>query len=444
MTLLTVIVWGALSLVLAQQPAAGAGCDASPLLIRHVDVWSGSGSIANRDVLIREGRIAAIGAGGSLAPDRVRSLDGAGHTLAPGLIDAHLHFSVPGGLPAAGQPRTDTADITGEQLLRSGVTSGRLHLASLEDAVRLKARSLDDCAPMPRLQVGGPGLSGAVERDHPAFQGAKDAADARQKVARFGAAGIDWIAVHDAHRFPPDVLTTIASTARQAGVRLMAAGSTAQEITAALRLDPDTLDYFDRSAEPRYAAATLDAMRSDRTLVLVPTIGVPYRTATYLRNPGLLDAPTAFALLAPADREFVRAGARKDLAAADAAQSQRLMASLPEKIAQLRALGLPMAVGSDAGSPLQLQADAIWWELEAWRALGASHREALVAATDGGARVLNMQDVGRLQTGARADFVLYRGDIEAGAFDAARVRAVGKGGVLFVNGGTLTIAAPPR
>jgi hypothetical protein len=39
-----------------------------------------------------------------------------------------------------------------------------------------------------------------------------------------------------------------------------------------------------------------------------------------------------------------------------------------------------MAIGSDAGSPLQFPADAIWWELEAWRALGASHREALIAS----------------------------------------------------------------
>jgi hypothetical protein len=54
---------------------------------------------------------------------------------------------------------------------------------------------------MPRVQAGGPGISGAAERDFPAFQGAKTAADAVAKVARAAEAGLQWIAVHDADRF---------------------------------------------------------------------------------------------------------------------------------------------------------------------------------------------------------------------------------------------------
>ena len=94
-----------------------------------------------------------------------------------------------------------------------------------------------------------------------------------------------------------------------------------------------------------------------------------------------------------------------------------------------------MAIGTDAGSPLHFQAGAIWWELEAWRATGASHREALIAATEHAARVLHTADVGRLTVGSRADFVLYRGNAEDGRFEQARVLAVGKGGVLFVADG---------
>jgi hypothetical protein len=49
--------------------------------------------------------------------------------------------------------------------------------------------------------------------------------------------------------------------------------------------------------------------------------------------------------------------------------------------------------------------------------------------------VLGLTDVGNLNVGSRADFVLYRGDVESGPFDAARVAVVGKGGVRFVTGG---------
>ena len=105
------------------------------------------------------------------------------------------------------------------------------------------------------------------------------------------------------------------------------------------------------------------------------------------------------------------------------------MRSLPEKFRQLRGLGLTMAVGSDAGSTLHLPADAIWWDLEAWRSLGVPHREVLIAATEAGARVLRTADTGRIAVVRRADFILYKGDAERGPFEVSRVMAVLKDGV---------------
>jgi hypothetical protein len=210
----------------------------------------------------------------------------------------------------------------------------------------------------------------------------------------------------------------------------MAAGTTPQEISAALTIDPETLDYFDRTDAP-YAADVLAAIRARTNVILVPTPGVPFRTRAYLRDSSLLDDPTNFMFLDAEGAAFVLASARKDLQSPGPSGEQRVLALLPDKLRQLRQLGLPMALGSDAGSPLHFQAGAIWWELEAWRAMGFTHREALTAATETGARVLRVDDVGRLAPGTRADFVLYRGDVESGAFDARRVIAVAKDGVLM-------------
>jgi cytosine/adenosine deaminase-related metal-dependent hydrolase len=420
----------------ATAPAAAPACGAPPILVRNVGLWTRDGIVAGRDVLFRDGRVVSIDPTRAHTGTGVRVIDGTGHTLLPGLVDAHLHFSIPGGLPPGpgGAARTDAAEITGRQLLRSGVTSGRLHLTSIEDAARLETRSADACAPLPRLQVGGPGFSGAAERDFPAFQGVKTRDDAIAKVARVRDAGIGWIAIHEADRFADGVLAALAGAARQAGIRLFAAGSTPAEIGAALAVNPDTLDYFDRTDQP-YPAAVLDAIRTHRDLVLVPTPGVPYRTAAYVARPARLEHAANFEFLSDADRAFVLDNAKKGLTGPDADRARRLVPLMPGKFQQLRSLGLPMAVGSDAGSPLHFQAGAIWWELEAWRAAGASHREALVAATDGGARVLRGTDIGRLAVGSRADFVLYRGNVEDGGFEQARVLAVGKSGVLYVANG---------
>jgi len=49
------------------------------------------------DVLVREGRIAEIGAPGSLsAPDGAEQVDGSGRHLFPGFVDPHVHLRTPG------------------------------------------------------------------------------------------------------------------------------------------------------------------------------------------------------------------------------------------------------------------------------------------------------------------------------------------------------------
>jgi imidazolonepropionase-like amidohydrolase len=406
-------------------------CDSSPLLISGVNVWTPEGVLQNRDVTIRDGRIATVTPSAAKPPAGLRLIDGKGNTLLPGLIDSHLHFSIPGGLPAANGPRTDGDAITTRQVLRSGVTSGRLHLASLDNAVALKRQSQDPCAAIPRLQVGGPGMSGAQTKDSSAFMGGYSVEDAVAKVQKFAAAGVDWLAIHDGHRFQPGVLNAIAATARKLNVRLMASGSTTEEIRGALSIDPDTLDYIERTTAAGYEDGVLAEIRARKNMILAPTPGVPWRIIEYSRQPVRVEEAANFSGLTDADRAFILGNARKDLEGAEARRYVTVVPTFPNKLKQLRATGLPMAIASDAGSPLQFQSNAIWWEMEAWRASGVPARDVLIAATVGGARVLKLDDVGHLRPGARADFVLYRGSVEDGAFEVTRVRQVGKGGVLF-------------
>jgi imidazolonepropionase-like amidohydrolase len=421
----------AVALLALAANASAQTCDSSPLLIRNVNVWTPGGILAGRDVEIRDGRVLSNEPSRGARTNIARVIDATGHTLLPGLIDSHLHFSIPGGLPPVNGPRSDGDRISARQVLRSGVTSGRLHLAAIDNAIELKTRGADPCAAVPRLQVGGPGLSGALDKDFNNFQGARSVEDATGKVRRFAAAGADWVAVHDAHRFSPEVLQAIASTARASKIRLMAAGSTTEEIRAAISIDPGTLDYFERTTAAGYPEALLDEIRAHSQMILAPTPGVPFRMVEYAKRPQRLADAANFELFTPADRDFVLANARKDLDGAEPKRWIDVVPTLANKLKQLRSLGLTMAMASDAGSTMQFQPNAIWWELEAWRANGVPHRDALAAATVGGARVLRLDDVGHLRPGARGDFVLYRGNVEDGRFDSARVIAVAKGGVLF-------------
>lgn len=60
-------------------------------VVDHVRVFDGERTIEHASVLVRAGRIAAVGRADRLATD-LPIIDGSGRTLLPGLIDAHTHI----------------------------------------------------------------------------------------------------------------------------------------------------------------------------------------------------------------------------------------------------------------------------------------------------------------------------------------------------------------
>jgi imidazolonepropionase-like amidohydrolase len=105
------------------------------VLIRNATVLTAAnGTLAGTDVLVRQGRIAAIGKRLE-APKGVTVIDATGLFLTPGLIDTHCHFAVEGGvnefsLSVVPEVRVrDVVDGEDVQIYRSlagGVTTARL------------------------------------------------------------------------------------------------------------------------------------------------------------------------------------------------------------------------------------------------------------------------------------------------------------------------------
>ena len=80
-----------------------------PTLIRNATVLDGNGGeFANTDVLMRDGRIVAVGQ--NLSPDGATVIDGTGRFVTPGIIDAHSHL---GAYPSPGiQATSDGNEAT--------------------------------------------------------------------------------------------------------------------------------------------------------------------------------------------------------------------------------------------------------------------------------------------------------------------------------------------
>ena len=65
-----------------------------PVLIQHATVLTGTGTrLDNADVLMRDGKIVAVGNGLETSADTIR-VDGTGKWVTPGVIDIHSHLGV--------------------------------------------------------------------------------------------------------------------------------------------------------------------------------------------------------------------------------------------------------------------------------------------------------------------------------------------------------------
>ena len=120
-------------------PFNGYGFTTTPIqqniLIKNATVWTNEkeGELANTDVLIKSGKIAAIGK--NLSDVAAKIIDGTGKHLSPGIIDEHSHIAGTGGINECSQSVTseariadvlDPEDIDIYRQLSGGVTSSHI------------------------------------------------------------------------------------------------------------------------------------------------------------------------------------------------------------------------------------------------------------------------------------------------------------------------------
>ena len=411
-------------------------CDQSPLLVRNARVWSPAGIRAPRDIWIQDGVIRRIEPPGQSRGRGMRTIDAEGTTVLPGLVDAHVHLdTLPGPLPATvAMSREQMISIAARQTLMSGVTAARMHLADQTSGPTLAREAGSPCFAGPSLTMGGPGLmGGAPTVSSRLMRGVSDPDHGRRLVRDAARLGFRWLALHDSHRFEPETLRAIVDEARRGKIRLMMSADSFSDIETALQHGADSLEYLDRTTASAYPVALLKALTERRQrVVLVAPIGYYTRFRTYRDSPSAVNQPEHVQFYPPDIAErFLRAlqhefetGVENDI--------DRSYGTLASKFGQLRATGALMAIGSDSGSPGQFHIDAIWHEMRAWRALGVSAADIVMAATTTSAS-LTEGTTATLTAGDRADLILYRGDVLDGSFDRARVRTVVKRGIVFVN-----------
>lgn len=139
----------------------------APVLFDNVRLFDADKGVflPARAVLARDGKIAAIGAAGSIkAPAGTRTIDGTGKTLVPGIWDSHLHI---------GDDWNVLANVA------NGITSFRSPGTTFDRAVDATKRRADGT-----LLMGEPFISAIIDKKDPlAAQGAEVVSSEAEAIA---------------------------------------------------------------------------------------------------------------------------------------------------------------------------------------------------------------------------------------------------------------------
>ena len=341
--------------------------------------------IEDGTVVIRDGKIAAVGPRGSTAiPRGAKTINVAGKTIIPGLWDMHAHVALPEwGLAYLRVGVTTIRDMGGEKSF----------LTSFRDAIAL-GRVLGPRMLLAGLVDGsGADAFGTVYADTPE-QG-------RAVVDAYEAAGFRQMKLYTLIK--PDVAGAIIRRAHELG--LTVTGHVPRAMTLASMVDSGADNVAHLPIRGDTASETFKAqvkMLADHHVVIDPTaswnelLGHANSTPLTRFQPGFSEVPW------PLRASYGSIRNPGDSAAADR--------SLRASLAVIKALhdgGVRIVAGTDYGLP----GFSLLRELELYVEAGLTPLEAIRSATAVPAEVMRLSnEAGTLEPGKRADLVVLDRD----------------------------------
>jgi imidazolonepropionase-like amidohydrolase len=423
---------------------------------------SGVTRVPNAVVVVRGGRIACAGERAACEPPPdAEVVDARGGFVTPGLIDAHVHFSQTGWVDG----RPDALDVRGEYPYDSAMAAlrahpevfGRSYLCSGVTSVydvggytwtyELASRT-QSALDAPRVVAVGPLLSTIdhwvnlpAERQFVYLRDEKSAREAVRYLAaeRAGAAKV-WFIVHQGRPFDEmaALVGAAGDEARKAGLQLIVHATGLREAKEALRAGARLLVH---SVEDAPVDEEFISLAKSRGALYCPTLtvrdgyvrmfrGVLDGTAPAMDDPGgCVDAETRARVAETATVGAARVDRNRFESRAQrwAAESRTARENLP----RVRAAGIPIVMGTDAGNPLTLHGPSVYAEMEAMAAAGMSPMAVLESATRVSARAMGRDDLGTVEPGKHADLLVLDADPLADVRNLRRVRLVVRGGEVW-------------
>ncbi len=410
-------------------------------LIRGARIFVGDGKvIENGSVLVRGGKIAQIFEGQTPDPKTLNAetVEAAGKTILPGLIDVHVHLGAPGGI-YQDWSKYDANKAMLRNLaayLYSGITTvrsvgdgldGVLKVRSTVNSGEMLGAELFTCGPMFTAPGGHgteysknlpPAIRSAFEKQTTRIP--TSAAEAQQQVDELKARGVDCIkAILEAgaggqvfNRLDTSLFDAIAQQAHADSLPLAVHTGDARDVADAVQAQANSVEHG--SFRERIPDALFEQMTKQGTYY-DPTLSVGEAFKDFAAGKDALLKRSLVQQVAPAD---LITGTEEALNSAEAEPIRKSLAEYPtdmqtaiDNLKRAHAQGVLLVTGTDAGNLLVIHGPTVQHELELWVQAGIPPAVALQAATWNAALLLGAENkIGSIVAGKDADLLVVDGN----------------------------------
>lgn len=349
--------------------------------------------IENGFVEIENGKIKTVGSASDLGETSAEIIECTGKTVMPGMMNSHAHLAWDGVHDLARQSMDDSPEISAYKTagnmiksLRAGITMVR-DLGMNDTNIFAKQAVEQGIFPGPRMLITGESIIQTGGHTYWCCREASGADEMRRAVRDQVKAGADLIKImgcHDRLEFTDDELHSVIDESHRNGLPITAHATFNDCIYRMADFGVDVIEH--------------GGSMTDDTIQLLLDKKIPIVTTF---------APLVMQSQAELARQY-------NIPEWKIEERQKAVASKAryEGIVKAANAGVPIAFGTDAGSPVVAH-DVVAPELKFMVKLGAKkdNYDALRSATIVAAQVSNIQDkLGTLEAGKEADIIIIDGD----------------------------------